>query len=85
VSLKKEAQNLLLKVSDNGKGISREQVVSPRSLGIIGIQERVRFWGGQSAFEGVPNKGTTMIISIPLDQSKGQVGEPQRKGVSEGS
>jgi PAS domain S-box-containing protein len=82
VSLKKEAHNLLLKVTDNGKGISKEQVVSPRSLGIIGIQERVRFWGGQSAFKGIPNKGTIMIISIPLDQSKGPAGEPQRKGVS---
>jgi PAS domain S-box-containing protein len=81
VSLKKEAQNLLLKVTDNGKGISKEQVVSPRSLGIIGIQERVRFWDGQSSFKGIPNKGTTMIISIPLDQSKGPAQEPQRKGV----
>jgi PAS domain S-box-containing protein len=82
VSLKKEMQNLLLKVSDNGKGISKQQISSPRSFGIIGIQERVRFWGGQSAFNGVQHKGTTMTISIPLDQSKDPAGEPQRKGVS---
>jgi signal transduction histidine kinase len=74
VVLKKEGRDLVLKVTDDGKGISKKQIASPWSFGIIGIQERVRFLGGESDFKGIENKGTTMIISIPLDQSKGQQG-----------
>jgi PAS domain S-box-containing protein len=84
VILKNEAHHLVLKVIDNGRGISKEEILSPRSFGIIGIRERVRFWGGQSAFVGIPNKGTTVTISIPLDRSKGSLEQADRQQVSEG-
>jgi signal transduction histidine kinase len=84
VVLKNEAHHLVLKVVDNGRGISKEEISSPRSFGIIGIRERVRFWGGQSAFVGIPNKGTTVTISIPLDRLKGSLEQAQRQPVSEG-
>jgi signal transduction histidine kinase len=84
VVLKNEAHHLVLKVMDNGRGISKEEISSPRSFGIIGIRERVRFWGGQSAFVGIPNKGTTMTISIPLDRSRSVLEEAQRQHISKG-
>jgi len=84
VFLKKEGHHLVLKVVDNGQGISKEAISSPRSFGIIGIRERVRFWGGQSAFVGIPNKGTTVTISVPLGRSKSALEKAQRQRVSEG-
>jgi PAS domain S-box-containing protein len=66
VSLKKEARYFVLRVDDDGKGISKEDAANPRSFGIIGIQERVRFWGGKSLFKGRPGKGTTMTVLIPV-------------------
>jgi PAS domain S-box-containing protein len=60
---------LTLKVKNNGKGITKGEMENPRSFGIIGIRERVRFWGGQSHFKGTPNKGTTMTVTIPLQES----------------
>jgi PAS domain S-box-containing protein len=66
VMLKLNKNHLVLVVKDNGKGISAEQITSPLSLGILGIRERVRFWGGKSLFTGSPDKGTTVRVSIPL-------------------
>jgi PAS domain S-box-containing protein len=70
IVLKYHKKNLLLKVKDNGIGISAKQSVSPLSLGILGIRERVRFWGGKSSFGGSPGKGTTVTISMPLRERK---------------
>jgi PAS domain S-box-containing protein len=70
VTLKKEGSVLLLKVEDDGKGISEEEISNPRSLGIIGIQERVRFWNGRLQFQGRPGRGTIMTIWMPIDRHK---------------
>jgi signal transduction histidine kinase len=69
VSLKKDSNNLMLRIRDNGRGISKEEVSDPRSFGIIGIRERVQFWGGWSRFQGIRDKGTTIAISIPLNKN----------------
>lgn len=70
VTLKKKGPGLVLKVKDDGKGISEEEVSDPRSLGVIGIQERVRFWGGRLQFQGKPGRGTTMTIWMPVGRRK---------------
>lgn len=70
VALMRHSKSLVLRIEDNGKGISPEQTVNPLSLGILGIRERVRFWGGKSFFTGSPGKGTTMTVSIPILQKK---------------
>jgi PAS domain S-box-containing protein len=70
VALKCNKTCFVLKVQDNGKGISAEQLASSLSLGILGIRERVRFWGGKSLLTGAPGKGTTVKVSIPFKQRK---------------
>jgi signal transduction histidine kinase len=69
VSLTVKDDDIVLKVRDNGRGITTDQMMKPQSFGIIGIRERVRFWGGASTFEGVPDKGTTVTISIPIKKT----------------
>lgn len=67
VRLKYDHENLVLKIKDNGRGILKEEAEHPRSFGIIGIRERIRFRGGHSDFRGVPNKGTTVTVSLPVN------------------
>jgi PAS domain S-box-containing protein len=67
VDLRRNKGSLMLRVVDNGRGVTRGELSDPRSFGIIGIRERVRFWGGRTGFKGVEGKGTTVTISIPLD------------------
>jgi PAS domain S-box-containing protein len=70
VTLVRHSRNLVLRIQDNGKGISPEQTANPLSLGILGIRERVRFWGGKSLFAGSPGRGTTMTVSVPIIRKK---------------
>jgi signal transduction histidine kinase len=52
-------------VSDDGRGIRPEQVSDARSLGIVGMRERVRALGGQLEITGRPGLGTSVLVSIP--------------------
>ncbi len=67
-TLKNSAKGIHLKVKDNGTGITADQATNPMSLGILGIRERVRFWGGKSSFSGSPGKGTAVTVSIPINR-----------------
>jgi signal transduction histidine kinase len=66
VLLKEEKDRLFLEVRDNGKGITTKQISDPKSFGLIGIRERAQFLGGEVTFQGIPNQGTTVTLTIPL-------------------
>ncbi len=63
-----------MKISDNGKGILKKHISGPKSFGILGIKERVRFWDGSLNIEGAPAKGTTLSVTIPLRTTQFQDG-----------
>lgn len=56
---------LSLEVRDNGRGITREEISGTKSLGIVGIRERVRWMGGELRIEGSPGAGTVVVVTIP--------------------
>jgi len=66
INLKGKGGKLTLKVGDNGRGITEEQIYDSKSFGLIGIRERVAFLGGEVKIKGVRNKGTTITVSIPF-------------------
>src|SRR5258706_5140715 len=47
VNLKRLNRKLILKVEDDGKGISPEELANGSSLGILGMRERARLIGGE--------------------------------------
>jgi PAS domain S-box-containing protein len=55
----------ILSVRDNGIGISKEKADSIGSLGILGMRERARQYGGNVEISSRKNKGTTLTITIP--------------------
>jgi len=71
VSFTEKDGTLELMVMDNGKGITKEQINNPNSWGITEINERVEFLGGEIEIKGIPDKGTTITVRIPL-QAKNQ-------------
>ncbi len=71
---------LELRISDNGVGLPKEELINPKSLGLIGIIERAKSIGGNVEFisekqnsEEKPNKsdsgfGTTVLLTIPIKE-----------------
>lgn len=66
VLLHKNADNVILRVSDNGRGITQEEINNKNSMGLMGIKERAIIFGGEAIIEGVRGKGTTLTVRIPV-------------------
>jgi signal transduction histidine kinase len=64
-SLRPEGDFVFLKVQDNGRGITTEQMHAPASLGLLELHERARLFGGVVNIHGSPEEGTTLCIGIP--------------------
>ena len=59
-----------LEVSDNGRGVSKDDLVKARSFGIRGLHERAGTVGGWVDLSSGP-RGTTLILSVPLQPEDG--------------
>jgi signal transduction histidine kinase len=57
---------LALVIDDNGRGIREEEFRSSRSLGFLGMRERVQPFGGSIEVKGHEGKGTKVSVAIPL-------------------
>jgi signal transduction histidine kinase len=61
-----ESGALVLQIDDNGEGIDESIIFSPKSLGLLGMRERVLPFGGRVEITGVRGEGTRVKVSIPL-------------------
>jgi len=66
LDLQRKDSSIVLRVRDNGRGIAPEQVSSSRSLGILGMRERVLAFGGSVEIAGADGKGTQADVIIPI-------------------
>jgi signal transduction histidine kinase len=66
VSIEENATFLTLHVQDNGRGITESEIHSPKSIGLLGMQERARLRAGEVQFQGMPGEGTTVTVRLPL-------------------
>jgi len=66
VTLEESAAFLTLQVQDNGRGMTESEIHSPKSIGLLGMQERARLRAGEVQFQGTPGKGTTVTLHLPL-------------------
>jgi PAS domain S-box-containing protein len=76
VSLECLDDGVVLTVSDNGRGISDQQVSSAASLGLLGIHERVRALGGDFAVRRGRGEGTIARVTVPLDHAPAPSTQP---------
>ncbi len=69
VGLRERIDGIELVIRDNGKGIQENQILDPKSLGLIGIRERIQSFGGKIEIKGVPQKGTTFRVFMPKEMN----------------
>jgi signal transduction histidine kinase len=57
--------NIILEISDNGKGF--DTAWDSGHLGLIGIRERIYSVNGEFQIESAPDKGTKLTVKAPLN------------------
>ena len=60
---------LTLEISDNGCGFTPAEQGKPKAYGLKGLQERAKSVGGWLDISTHGGKGTSIILSVPLDGS----------------
>lgn len=71
ISVKRQDNELLLQVSDDGKGFDVDQITrieeSGRGAGLFSMKERTRLMGGRCSIDSRPGKGTKVNVLVPLN------------------
>ena len=65
VTMTSLADRVVLRVSDNGRGIPQDAIDSEQSLGLIGMRERATILGGTLTLSRGPRRGTDALLVIP--------------------
>jgi len=65
VAIRSDSHEIVLTVADNGRGIDAEVAHSPKSLGLMGVRERVLPFGGRVDITGVRGEGTRVTVALP--------------------
>ena len=65
-TLQEQSENVILSITDDGKGFNLEKTVSKKTLGLLGMKERTLMMGGQYQIISRPGNGTKVIVTVPL-------------------
>ena len=61
---------VMLTIRDNGRGITKEQLSSVDSIGLLGMTERARLLGGRLTVAGSRGRGTTVTVIVPMNTKR---------------
>jgi PAS domain S-box-containing protein len=70
VELQPVADDWRLEIRDNGQGMAGVDLQNPKSLGLLGMQERASLLGGGVSFAPRPGGGTVVTVRIPNSQTQ---------------
>jgi PAS domain S-box-containing protein len=62
-----EDNKITLMIEDNGKGFKDEEIVKKKTLGLLGMKERVMLIKGTYEIKGNEGIGASVIINVPLN------------------
>lgn len=66
VKLSRVDENIVLELHDDGIGISRDNIDSKKSRGLIGMRERANQFNGNFEISSEPGKGTTTRVTLTI-------------------
>ena len=78
VHLSESDSQFLMKVQDNGCGITLEKLTHSRNFGLLGMHERALAIGGEIEMIGSPRSGTTVTLKIPIRSAEPKEAAPVR-------
>ena len=73
IELQFSPQKVVLQVRDDGKGFDPEACAGPKDghFGLLGIREKTERLGGQVLIASTPDRGTSVRVEIPTNESNG--------------
>ncbi|MDP2878555.1 MAG: MASE3 domain-containing protein [Sulfuricella sp.] len=66
---------IILSISDNGRGLPEGHTASPTSYGMRGMSERVEHLGGRIKFDSPPGGGLRVTVRLPLPADGKETGD----------
>ena len=75
VEFHQDDDEVVLSISDNGRGLSESQVIAQTSYGMRGMRERVAQLDGQIIFDSPPGGGLRVTVILPLTAGHDKEGE----------
>lgn len=66
VYLEEKENKLFLRIEDDGQGFNIDEAINKDGLGINQIDARIQMMKGKFEIESEPNKGTTIIVELPI-------------------
>ena len=67
VELYEEEGILHTTIKDDGRGITVDELGGKKSLGLVGMLERVQVFDGELQITGAPGQGTLVSVTVPLN------------------
>jgi len=65
INLTQTAENIVLSISDNGKGFNIHK--KAKGIGIANIKSRAESFNGNASFNSAPGKGCVLMVLFPLE------------------
>jgi two-component system sensor histidine kinase UhpB len=66
VSVSENETELIMEITDDGKGVTIGRIHNGKTLGIVGMKERAGLMGGELIIAGEKNKGTQIKLKLPF-------------------
>lgn len=64
----KSTDNWVLVIEDDGKGFDSSDVISKKTLGLVGMKERAKMFGGKLNIASMAGVGTVIRLEVPLKE-----------------
>lgn len=70
IRIEADTAQIMLEVSDNGRGAAPEAFESATAYGVMGMRERARHFGGDIAISSVLGHGAAFRLRLPLQKAE---------------
>ena len=81
ILLQNTGDKLIMEVRDDGRGITKKEIMDRKSIGLTGMRERAYAMEGNLAIIGIRGKGTTVTLSVPLNEGKEENTKTIKRGL----
>ena len=68
IRLEQRPEEVVLRIADDGRGITKEQLAGNRAFGLIGMRERVYAFNGSIEIAPRQTAGTAITVRLPVER-----------------